>query len=529
MLYLKDGYVFYQRLQNPNQPEPWKKYYQSGLNEFNSIDVQTQDITFTSIASQIRALGQKMLQVEQQILYQFFQSDIDINDIMNSNLMDSINNILDLRDDYSRLLNQIKSSTSNQEKSSKVLKQINSTLTAGITEGIRDFIRTNSSTDYIMNGDYLGWVEALKGYIERGISNGLRDSRQLVTVQQDEDSMLWQDVISIIKKTESIFQKINGNIISRYRLNNVVKEVYNWRKQAVQQSEFSTKGLSSLIKDSTKVGFGSGSLSDALQSYISQGLSGVFSLNGAGARLNGASLSNELTLFNSQITVELDDIINSVYSNINNPSVDAEDSLEYFYNNYLSKLNDNFIIYGSLNDFSFNNKLSEINRTDRLSELPNFLNTIGLYGNGQDLVYKIYNTMSGAIGEGQTGSIEGELQSAIGNAIANYLFKDWNITGTYSKDAIYLFNIGGRKVPLSYLLLSIADSIDATQQAAASNVSFEINLPEGILYPIPVKAKTKAEVYAYWDRQRQDAENRSTFSVRFLTNFKGVLSQILGS
>mgnify|MGYP001850667493 FL=1 len=70
--------------------------------------------------------------------------------------------------------------------------------------------------------------------------------------------------------------------------------------------------------------------------------------------------------------------------------------------------------------------------------------------------------MSGAIGEGQTGSIEGELQSAIGNAIANYLFKDWNITGTYSKDAIYLFNIGGQKVPLSYLLLSIADSIDAT-------------------------------------------------------------------
>lgn len=529
MLYLKDGYVFYQRLQNPNQPEPWKKYYQSGLNEFNSIDVQTQDITFTSIASQIRALGQKMLQVEQQILYQFFQSDIDINDIMNSNLMDSINDILDLRDDYSRLLSQIKSSTSNQEKSSKVLKQINSTLTAGITEGIRDFIRTNSSTDYIMNGDYLGWVEALKGYIERGFSNGLRNSRQLATVQRDEDSMLWQDVISIIEKTESIFQKINGNIISRYRLNNVVKEVYNWRKQAVQQSEFSTKGLSSLIKDSTKVGFGSGSLSDALQSYISQSLSGVFNLNGASARLNGVSLSNELTLFNSQITVELDDIINSVYSNINNPSVDAEDSLEYFYNNYLSKLNDNFIIYGSLNDFSFNNKLSEINRTDRLSELPNFLNTIGLYGNGQDLVYKIYNTINGAIGEGQTGSIEGQLQSFIGNAIANYLFKDWNITGTYSKEAIYLFNIGGQKIPLSYLLLSIADSIDATQQAAADNVSFEINLPDGILYPTPVKAKTKAEVYAYWDRQRQDAENRSTFSVRFLTNFKGVLNQILGS
>lgn len=529
MLYLKDGYVFYQRLQNPNQPEPWKKYYQSGLNEFNSIDVQTQDITFTSIASQIRALGQKMLQIEQQILYQFFQNDIDINDIMNSNLMDSVNNILDLRDDYSRLLSQIKSSTSNQEKSSKVLKQINSTLTAGITEGIRDFIRTNSSTDYIINGDYLGWVEALKGYIERGISNGLRDSRQLATVQQDEDNMLWQDVISIIEKTESIFQKINSNIISRYRLNNVVKEVYNWRKQAVQQSEFSTKGLSSLIKDSTKVGFGSGSLSDALQSYISQSLSGIFSLNGAGARLSGASLSNELTLFNSQITVELDDIINSVYSNINNPSANTEDSLEYFYNNYLSKLNDNFIIYGSLNDFSFNNKLSEINRTDRLSELPNFLNTIGLYGNGQDLVYKIYNTINGAIGEGQTGSIEGQLQSSIGNAIANYLFKDWNITGTYSKDAIYLFNIGGRKVPLSYLLLSIADSIDATQQAAADNVSFEINLPDGILYPTPVKAKTKAEVYAYWDRQRQDAENRSTFSVRFLTNFKGVLSQILGS
>lgn len=529
MLYLKDGYVFYQRLQNPNQPEPWKKYYQSGLNEFNSIDVQTQDITFTSIASQIRALGQKMLQIEQQILYQFFQNDIDINDIMNSNLMDSVNNILDLRDDYSRLLSQIKSSTSNQEKSSKVLKQINSTLTAGITEGIRDFIRTNSSTDYIINGDYLGWVEALKGYIERGISNGLRDSRQLATVQQDEDNMLWQDVISIIEKTESIFQKINSNIISRYRLNNVVKEVYNWRKQAVQQSEFSTKGLSSLIKDSTKVGFGSGSLSDALQSYISQSLSGIFSLNGAGARLSGASLSNELTLFNSQITVELDDIINSVYSNINNPSANTEDSLEYFYNNYLSKLNDNFIIYGSLNDFSFNNKLSEINRTDRLSELPNFLNTIGLYGNGQDLVYKIYNTINGAIGEGQTGSIEGQLQSSIGNAIANYLFKDWNITGTYSKDAICLFNIGGRKVPLSYLLLSIADSIDATQQAAADNVSFEINLPDGILYPTPVKAKTKAEVYAYWDRQRQDAENRSTFSVRFLTNFKGVLSQILGS
>ena len=263
MLYLKDGYAFYQRLQDPNQPEPWKKYYQSGLNEFNSIDVYTENVTFTNIAAQIRALGQKMLQAEQQILYRFFQSDIDINDIMNSNLMDSINDILDLRDDYSRLLNQIKSSSSNQEKSSKVLRQINSTLTTGVTEGIRDFIRTNASTDYILNGDYLGWVEALKSYIERGISNGLRDSRQLATVQRNEDNMLWQDVISIIEKTESIFQKINGNIISRYRLNNVVSEVYNWRKQAVQQSEFSTKGLSSLIRDSTKVGFGSGSLSNA--------------------------------------------------------------------------------------------------------------------------------------------------------------------------------------------------------------------------------------------------------------------------
>ena len=94
MLYLKDGYVFYQRLQNPNQPEPWKKYYQSGLNEFNSIDVYTENVTFTNIASQIRALGQRMIQVEQQILYRFFQSDIDINDIINSKLMDSINDIL---------------------------------------------------------------------------------------------------------------------------------------------------------------------------------------------------------------------------------------------------------------------------------------------------------------------------------------------------------------------------------------------------------------------------------------------------
>ena len=113
MLYLKDGYVFYQRLQNPDQPEPWKKYYQSGLNEFNSIDVYTENVTFTNIAAQIRALGQKMLQAEQQILYRFFQTDIDVNDIINSNLMDSINEILDLRDDYSRLLNQIKSSSSN--------------------------------------------------------------------------------------------------------------------------------------------------------------------------------------------------------------------------------------------------------------------------------------------------------------------------------------------------------------------------------------------------------------------------------
>lgn len=212
---------------------------------------------------------------------------------------------------------------------------------------------------------------------------------------------------------------------------------------------------------------------------------------------------------------------------------DAAKKLQEYYDQYLSKLDDSFIIYNSTKSYTMSSSFEgfEATRERALSSLPELLSEARInYSKTaiEQFIYTAYNTATGAIFSYQREKVIQELKEALLVAMSSLLFDDWKTIGaqTGGAKAIHVLQLEGLNLPLSVLLKATGQAIDDVEQDTESFFKTSIHLLSKVEHDEePFQADTLDEVKKEWERQAQIAAGQSSFTISFLANFKTIISK----
>lgn len=533
MVYLKDGYVFYQRLNAPESQKNWKNLYQSAMNDFSSMESNIKKVKYSDIANELIRAGGAEQNKERQLIRDSF--GININNISLKEypkFINTINELMGLKSQYQKLLKKLKTNKG-KERSKTAASYFDGYLVTAISERLRRFIDTKTATSIIINGDYNKWTQKLTEIIDLAIEDAIKKMSQQKDIIDDEETTIWSEAILLLQKTNNQLNQFKNDIFKRYNLHNVIKNTFEWQTKRYQEKKKTTRGLSTEVKKSTKLTErGNRSVSGFVQEYV---VNSIQSIGKGGTLKSNIVKTDNVYLFSSSLDIDLDNLFQQLNNSITGRSLEENRKIiENFYVNYLDKISDGFIIYENVKNYSLGDSFEGFSGETKqhLSELPSILDNIGLNINGKELVSLLYNTISGSIGEGKKDYIREQVRLTTSAAIANFLFDDWKTIGKSGDRAIHIFNLDGVLIPLSYLLISMGEAINNIQRSPSQYFKITFNLPKEIKYFPKSSGDEKIEleegqsIYDYWKWQKQDVEKNSTFSIKFLANFKSLIKQL---
>lgn len=529
MVYLKDGYVFYQRLNSPDGQQNWKNLYQSAMSDFSSMELGSYQTTYSDIADRLISAGQAEQAKERRLLQEIFGANIG-NISLNEypKFIKTINELMGLKDQFQNLIVKLRRNKG-RERAPTAASYFDSYLSTAITKRLRGFIDTQKGMELIADGNYNGWMEELTGIIETSIEDAIKKMSEQKDKIDGEEVQIWAEAASLLQKTNGQLQQFKNDVFKRFNLQNVIREIFDWQTKRYQEQRKTTRGLAKTVKGSMNMGeIGARSAAGFVEEYI---VSSMQSMSRGGGTLSSNMVkSDNIHLFSATVDISLDNIFQQLNDSLTGNSLEKNRGIiENFYNNYLGKIKDGFIVFENVKNYSLGNNFKGFSAgtSQPLSQLPSILNEIGLNIDGDSLVNLLYNTIGGAIGEDRQSYIRDQIRLSMSGAIANFLFDDWQMIGQSGDRSIHIFNLNGVLVPLSYLLISMGEAIKRVQRAPSDYFKVTFNMPGSILWPERVPMSDGENIYDYWEQQRQDVESRSTFSIKFLANFKSLLGQLI--
>lgn len=212
------------------------------------------------------------------------------------------------------------------------------------------------------------------------------------------------------------------------------------------------------------------------------------------------------------------DIVNKHYAN-REETVSAYKQL----NNYLSKMNDGFVVYTNAKDYSLMKDSGKggyffqgfsAGAPISLGSLEGVI--ANTPGGSADIIGQIMSTMDGAIYSDRIDELEKELCSKM----AYLLFDDVLTIGKTtpaSGKAIHLLLLDGVYIPLSYLFFLMAQAIEEVTEDPDDILKVTIS-PGSIAFPNPPWGPGK------WSEQKNIAYSQIKISAIFLRNFANIVS-----
>lgn len=530
MVYLKDGYVFYKRLNAPDAQANWKNLYQSAMSDFSSIELGAQQVTYSDISEKLTFAGQAEQNKERQLLREIFGINIDNVSLKDyPKFINAINELMGLKGQYRNLLSKLKANKE-KERAPTAASYFDSYLSTAITNRLRGFIDTQKGMEMIANGDYIGWTEKITNLIELAVEDAVKKMSEQKDIINGEEVQIWSEAAALLQKTNGQLEQFKSDVFKRYNLQNIVKDIFNWQTQRYQENRKTTKGLAKNVKESMKLGeIGARSTAGFVQEYI---VSSMQNMSGGGTLKSNILKTDNVHLFSASVDIDLENIFEQLNNNLTGDSLEENRTIiENFYNDYINKIRDGFVVFENVKNYSLGNNFRGFSAgsSQPLSELPSVLDEIELNIDGEGLVNLLYNTIGGAIGEDKQSYIRDQTRLMMSSAIANFLFDDWQTIGQSKDRSIHMFNLDGVLVPLSYLLITMGEAIRQVQRVPSDYFKVTFSMPGSILWPERVPMSDGENIYDYWEQQRQDVESRSTFSIKFLANFKSLVKQLIKS
>ena len=355
----------------------------------------------------------------------------------------------------------------------------------------------------------------------------------------------WEELYNISQQLEGFnpyFREIIRSVINFDQIRNIVKSegirIKNSGQLGVRKFIDSNKGLN--LKNEKRSRAIGGSVEEVLMQLANNiGEAAQKAASTAGRTFTSNIMTTDnVTLYQFEQTIETNRMAQTIVDVLENNMrgstslEEARKKMEAFSQNYLSHLDDAFIVYGSTKSYSMSNTFSGFHGGGKrsLESAIDILTHAGIENieTVDKYIKAAYNTGKGAILEAQRSEIQDDLKAALMSSIAELLFDDWSTIGEIKggAKAIHVLQLEGIQIPLSVLLTATGKAMVEAFSEMEQFVKISMHLPGEIAYPNKIQIETDnpmKEILEKWNEQAQLAKNESYFSVRFLKNFKTIL------
>lgn len=533
------GFVFYRRLEDkvtssgrPTDPFWSKKVLKKARGKLRAFSNQTNRTDLKNIADNIIVQANNEEKVERQFLQTYFGiRDIDLDSTDMNKYIKGINSIMGLKDEFIPYIKLLMSRTKKGSRAPGIAASFNFYINKAINENMAAAISSlKDITDIKL-------LEEKSDEISQNIiTNALLEAERATDIVDGEEYQFYKRGIDYLLRSEQLLTQMGSDIGKRYKLPETIKEMVKLQLNSTEvQSDFNkilNQKNGEYIK--TKINEGSiRSIGGFIQEYIQAGMLGSQNIV-EGSRSKSVTFNQNLgkTDIIHFYTVNKSVDVGSLGDELNNSLTEnsqrkIQKHIEKFSRDFLSKANDNFIVYENVKNYSMSNTHGFSGGS------PQKISMLKVFSSGQEkqiekrveeLIYVLYNTISGAIMDDKKTFVKEELNTVLSSCIASLLFDDWVQKGKGSNNRVHLFNLNGVYIPLSQVLKGIGRALqDRNLENIRKYFTFEYKTPDKILYP----ETTEGNVYEKWIEQAQAVRQNSTYTFKFLKNFKNILENII--
>lgn len=310
---------------------------------------------------------------------------------------------------------------------------------------------------------------------------------------------------------------------------NMIKNITN--SEQLKNFKNSRKSGKVNLTTSIKGGVQRGLMGEALSQVISEA---AVKLNTGNSKFTaeqvGSVGAKPDVMLGFQVKV---DTVSGIMNNDRFKGSDRETNRDRFIeiNEHLKRLNKGIIVYSNIKDYALGQDFKRR----------------GGFSTGRDMTL---NTYANIMKKTKTGEFIGTVANAMDKAVfgdeehrqailemitqdmANFLFDDVFTVGKEMTDkgatAIHLMNLDGVYIPVSYLLLLLAEAFEQEDKKNYRDIFYPtIRYPE-ILYPDGGEGHKGENKWTYedWQRQRDDALNKITIGAHFARSFADIVKEL---
>jgi len=579
-----NGYVVYNRRSNNSRLEKTRQEQESLIRSYYS-DFQSRPTLnqYEEVGKFLIELGQSEEEKEKELIKSVLGIEVkDTNDI--KNFIKNFNEVLVGAEQYKDALDRIGIALQEGEKaglapsiSSLYVSKLNKILGRKVNDFIHkelENVKTDEDLDKSIKRMEEGIIDIFEESFDETIEELLSYQNKNKTPDRFGTGSGYQELLNLFKSNK-IFQQIYKTKIRKSFSDESIKNIIRQNVNAIKANKrmyghtWAKKALSFTNERTGQIG---GSLNEIVNMLRSSMGDGTIDQNGyhRDARTIESNKVGTDNIVVFQLKAELnEEIINQELTDLSKKldgtenMAHAHKELMEYWNNHLSKIKEGFVVFQSAKAYRLTN-IEKFNGFTNTQVSLNRLYTLPRYGSFKDidinkLVKVVANTINGAILSQEYGHIRQWLFMYISESIAYLLFDDWEKIGdeynNNSANSIHALLLDDVNVPMSIFLKGAGQSLIEIANELRDYSRF-INIivhKSEILFPttysyyldqhqdIWVENQSKDEkrrkrrpkipnMPMAWNKQRNDALQNYTITVKFYKNFnEEILSKIISN
>lgn len=539
---LSSRFVFYKRLQQDGETRPeLERLYQNIITKGNSV-VGANDLSARAdkIASTLRAQATVEAQKEAQLLNEKFRCNVDVGKMLTKDVGKQItllmNDALQLQDIFKRNVTRIVG----DDKHAPATKTT-------ITQVFWSYFVTALSQSWATIEGHIGKIlsqnpglsisdaidqEFQSTYIMNLMGRALDKALDSATWQNDSDSP-FKELSEYLEKHDN---RRNELIRSMWDNLGIDKLRESLKKEIKNEEDFRAyrkkpRGKDSKLETTIKSGMNKGIVAEVFSKVVAESAierkGEDYQFDFSATRTGGYQVKPDVVM---TFDIDINEVIQR-FEKYTGVGRDINVQRAEDINEFLERLDKGFIVYSNVKDWSLdgkNNKFEGFSagQAITLRKYETIMNGL----RAEEFIGAVANTIEGAVFDAQR--YRDALTDFLAQDIGAFLFDDIRIIGKNQNGAksLHLLNLNGVYIPLSYLMLLLAEAFEAAQKNHYKDiVNPKIMRKHGILYPTGGEGHEGEEKWSYqdWINQRNDALDSITISMKFAKNLVEIVEELM--
>lgn len=454
----------------------------------------------------------------------------------NDSLTDKFNILFQSREKYEKLLERMKNAQNRAKNGWKGMAPNMDALYGSYLNQTLNEVIPKFRASFSIETDFSTLQEKFNQLINEAI---IEATNRIAAVTTEDDvygsGKDWQEIAQMLNSDPYLKEQfiINmRNAIGSDNIDNVLKQMYDQKKEGVKKEKASTILRKNLKLNSRTAAIGGNVIentSAALAQYLSQvrGGNGSITYAMSGTAVSGQmAVTDTIMLFSAEANIDVGDLtrqLNEALSGDNKNLEGARKKLEEFYKEQKEKMDQLYTVFINSKNYQLGGNYGTYkqHKSGTLDELEGFLESAGVHINmTDDFLLTLYNTAKGAVYSGQKDQIDESLVSALKAAAVKFMFDDWQMVGSGNGNGIHMFLLSGKYVPSSVIFRAMSQAGEDAVSAKANIIVPGIEDPGKDGWGGSNDVEIKNEILEYWNTEYSRISSNIRWTADFVINVK---------